>query len=132
MLSRHLQQVHKGVEMKHLPPSTWHQPGQKHYRMDAYAYYNAASHSVCAVSDIVTEREISRMAMRKHDQGLRRAARRSGTGNWLIPRHMDAVTALRIGQVRSQAMRSYAARNIYGPGISGIFHIREMVVVDVD
>ena len=41
-LSQHLQEVHRDSEMKCLPAATWHQPGQKHYRMDAYAYYNAA------------------------------------------------------------------------------------------
>ena len=70
----------------------------------SHAYHCAAKRSVRAVSEVVTVRQVRqmvRMAQHKHKQGSRRAVRRMTRANWLIPRHMHACAALRIGKARN-------------------------------
>ena len=68
----------------------------------SYAYYNASGRCVRAVTELLTTREVTRMSQRKHERGLRRAARRAGTGNWLVPRHMSACAALRVCKMKEK------------------------------
>ena len=68
----------------------------------SYVYYNASDRSLRAVSDLISVREVTRMSRRKHEQGLRRAVRRAGINNWLVPPTMRACAALRIGKLREQ------------------------------
>ena len=68
----------------------------------AHAYYCSLARSIRAVSEIVTVREVARMARRMHERGLRRAVRRVDRNNWIVPPHMNACAALKVGRIRER------------------------------
>ena len=67
-----------------------------------HVYYCSLARSIRDVSEIVTVREVARMARRKHERGLRRAVRRVDLNNWIVPPHMSACTALKVGKARER------------------------------
>ena len=70
--------------------------------ISAHSYYCAVERSIRAVSEIVTVREVARMARHKHERGLRRAVRRVDRNNWIVPPHMNACAALKVGRIRER------------------------------
>ena len=67
-----------------------------------HVYYCSLVRRIRDVSEIVTVREVARMARRKHERGLRRAVRRVDLNNWIVPPHMSACTALKVGKSRER------------------------------